>query len=224
MAVAPISEAERDFRGPGCTEDCRVVAALVPGRFGRSELLLHDPSSHEAYGRLNAGPNGEMIVWTGPLVINRTRRTMAAYGALVPLTVREWELLDALAGSLDRHIASTEILRTVWGPPEWYSPHILRTSIARLREKLGAHAHLIETRLGFGYRLIAAPPIEAGPDDAPVRPLKPWAQRFERCVCCGTTDRRHMAHGRCQRCHGGGRRGDHIGPCGRPPLEAPNGH
>ncbi len=43
--------------------------------------------------------------------------------------------------------------------------------------------------------------------DAPVVPAPPqWAMKYERCVVCGTTERKHKAKGLCVRCEGASRR------------------
>lgn len=210
---------ERDFRGPGCTDACEVVQAIVPGRFGRSDLLLHDPTTHEEYGRATSGPTGSSLVWTGPLVVDRWRRTAVLGGRHLHLTHREWEILDYLAGHLDRRCPNPEVTDAIWGPVPWDGGHVLRVGVTRLRAKLAPHEQLIETNPGLGYRLKAEPPIEALMPDADP-PAKPWAQHFPRCVCCGTTERQHYGHGRCSRCRMERlKRWPHYGPCAAPPPE-----
>jgi hypothetical protein len=202
---------ERDFRGPGCTDACEVVKAIVPGRFGRSELLLHDPSAHEAYGRATSGGarDGGFVVETGGLRIDRWRRAAFAFGVDVELTGGEWKLLDFLAGHADRYVPTAELARVVMG--EWGAHHSFHVYMARLRSRLGAASYLIETRFGHGYRLRLLPPTETAP------PSPPWSGAHAFCVCCGGTKRPHSGHGRCVRCRSSGSRTAHYGPCGAPP-------
>jgi DNA-binding winged helix-turn-helix (wHTH) protein len=209
--------AERDFRTQACTEACKDVRAIIPGRFGRSDLLLHDPQAHEAYGRATAVGvlAGDPIVWTGTLVIDRWSRTVASYGHDVHVTEREWQILDFLAARLGRFTPSSEVARAVW-ESDWGAGHLLRVNIARLRRRLGASGALLETSLGRGYRLNALPPIAAQPEDEPPEPARPWARTYVRCVCCGRTNRPHADHGRCTVCTPRIRRPVHIGPCGAP--------
>jgi DNA-binding response OmpR family regulator len=124
-------------------------------------VLLHDPATHEAFGRIATGPNGSAIVWTGSLVIDRWARTATSAGRLVPLTPRSWSILDYLAGQLGRRCSHAEILVDAWGPESRDDTHLLRVNILRLRERLGDNAHMIETATGLGYRLLHVEPIES---------------------------------------------------------------
>jgi two-component system KDP operon response regulator KdpE len=124
-------------------------------------VLLHDPVVHEAFGRIATGVDGSAIVWTGSLVIDRWAKTATSAGRLVPLTPRYWGILDYLAGQLGRRCSHAEILADVWGPGSRDDAHLLRVNIARLRERLGDNARLIETAPGLGYRLLHVEPIES---------------------------------------------------------------
>ena len=105
-AMAP----ERDFRGPGCTDACEVVKAIVPGRFGRTDLLLHDPDTHEEYGRLTSGVPGGVIVWTGSLLGDLRTRDAFSAGGTLNLTLREWQILEFLALRIGRWCTAAEIV------------------------------------------------------------------------------------------------------------------
>ena len=146
---------EREMRGPGCTDFCRVVAAIVPGQFGRTELLLHDARSHEAFGRsqvVTGGMSGHDIA-TGPLLIRPLTREAYVNGEGICLTAKEWAIVDVLARNIGGLVTSQHILFTAWGEAYWNEGHLLRVNIARIRTKLGAAKPLIETRFGQGYVL-----------------------------------------------------------------------
>jgi two-component system KDP operon response regulator KdpE len=161
MAVdmVPMSAPERETRGPGCTDFCRVVAAIVPGVFGRTELLLHDARSHEAFGRSQVGPNG-MSGWdvaTGPLLIRAALCEAYVDGVEIKLTPTEWRIVEVLARSVGRVVPGSQILVQVWGAEYWAEHHMLRVNIARLRAKLGDARHLLVTKTAIGYRMVSAP-------------------------------------------------------------------
>ena len=209
---------ERDFRGPGCGERCEVVRAIVPGRVGRSELLLHDPATHERYGLLRSSRTsvvGNPVIHTGGLVIDRWERRAISYGVDLELSGREWEILDYLAANAGRYCPTPEIVGAVWGT--WPDPHILHVFLMRLRTRLASCGHLIETRKTHGYRLRVEPPITSERAPAPVRR---WARAHDFCACCGKTRNPHVMHGRCVRCiRSPSHRALHFGPCGAPPAE-----
>lgn len=146
---------EREMRGPGCTDFCRVVAAIVPGVFGRTELLLHDTRSHEAFGRsqvVTGGLSGHDI-GTGPLLIRPLTAEAYLNGELINLTPTEWRITAVLARNVGGLVSSAHILHEVWGEAYWNEGHLLRVNIARLRQKLGAARPLLVTRIGLGYVL-----------------------------------------------------------------------
>ena len=162
MAVDIVSQIapEREFRGPGCTDFCRVIAAIVPGVFGRTELLLHDARSHEAFGRAQVLMPGGLTthdIATGPLLIRPL--TVEAYvnGEPLKLTPNEWKIVCVLARNIGGLTHREVILREVWGEAYWAEYHTLRVNIARIRAKLGAAAPLLETRMCHGYLLRIAP-------------------------------------------------------------------
>ena len=146
---------EREMRGPGCTDFCRVVAAIVPGQFGRTELLLHDARSHEAFGRSQVvtGGLGTHDIATGPLLIRPLVREVYVNGQSVYLTAKEWAIVDVLARNVGGLVTNAHILFSVWGEAYWNEGHLLRVNIARIRTKLGAAKPLIETRFNQGYVL-----------------------------------------------------------------------
>ncbi len=157
--VPPIST-EREFRGPGCTDFCRVVLAIVPGVFGRTELLLHDAKSHEAFGRAQTIMPGGLTthdIATGPLLIRPLTADAYVDGEPMRLSPNEWRIMAALARNIGGLISREHILNEVWGEAYWAEYHLLRVNVARLRAKMGAATPLLETRPLRGYLLRIAP-------------------------------------------------------------------
>lgn len=92
----------------------------------------------------------------GALEIRPSEYEALASGQRLPLTVRELDLLTALAERHDRIVAREELYRVVWGEPYRKSDRSVDVYIGRLRHKLGEALPgqtLIHTHFGFGYRL-----------------------------------------------------------------------
>jgi len=77
----------------------------------------------------------------------RARRT----GEEVPLTAREWSLVELFAARLGRLITRTDVLEAVWGETSESANGSLDVLIARLRRKLGLVT--LRTVRGSGYVL-----------------------------------------------------------------------
>lgn len=203
---------ERDWRGPGCDERCRPIKALIPGVFGRSELMLHDPAAHEEYGRwasVGADRSGG-VVMTGLLMVDFRTLAVAVDGISPHITPTERRILLALARRVGTTMPVADILAESFDDGEdrgdrallLVNQHRLRVNVNRLRSRLGRARTLIRTLPGFGYRLEMIPVGETLPPQAGVvRSLEPrWAVRWDHCRLCGSTERRHEAHGYCARC------------------------
>lgn len=95
---------------------------------------------------------GEVLV-IGALEIDEPRHEVRVGGETVPTTALEFRLLLDLASRRGRVQSRDSLLERVWG----YSPGIetrtVDTHVKRLREKLGAASHYIETVRGVGYRM-----------------------------------------------------------------------
>ncbi len=192
---------ERGFKRPGCDDRCMVIRAVIPGVFGRSELLLHDPDAHEDYGAWQdrvTDPGSHTVV-TGTLAINLSSLDVSVNGVSVHLTGTELRLLVLLARRIGQAVTYDEILHAIGG--EGYTePHLVRVFVSRTREKLGEAGNLIVTLVKTGLRLENAP---AGAILRHVRyggpkTLTVWATGFDCRVHCGTTTTKHWGHGFCR--------------------------
>jgi len=72
-------------------------------------------------------------------------------GLQVPVTAREWAILETLASRTGRVTTRCELLDIVWGSPSESAGNSLEVLVARLRKKFGAD--LIQTLRGEGYSL-----------------------------------------------------------------------
>jgi DNA-binding response OmpR family regulator len=92
----------------------------------------------------------------GELEIRPNEYVAFARGTPLQLTVRELELLTALAERRDRIVSREELYTVVWEEQYRKSDRSVDVYVARLRQKLGEAIpgrEYIHTHFGFGYRL-----------------------------------------------------------------------
>ena len=75
-------------------------------------------------------------------------------GRSIRLTRLEFELLRFLVQNRNRVLSRDRLLERVWGYDRVVETRSVDVHIGRLRAKLGAAAHQIETVVGLGYRFI----------------------------------------------------------------------
>lgn len=92
------------------------------------------------------------IVRHGPLVVDLRTHRVTVHGQEIPLTPREFDILECLANDPGRVVTRQEIMETAWDA-HWYGPmKVLDVHVAALRRKLGVPG-LIDTVYGRGFRL-----------------------------------------------------------------------
>jgi hypothetical protein len=212
MSANPVLLPELSGFGPGCDPArCQRLTAMIPGVFGRSSIMLHDPLAHELYGERRGGlkQTGAPTVITGRLAVDLLALEARIDGEPVMLSATETRLLMYLARRPDETVPVDEVIAMLWGRSELAMPNAranARMVVNRLRGRLGPARHLVVTMLGLGYRLLVLPPGA----DAPERYRLGGQQGFaysgvwaksgaERCRFCGQNDVRHWAHGACRR-------------------------
>ncbi|MEO7371301.1 MAG: response regulator transcription factor [Ilumatobacteraceae bacterium] len=98
------------------------------------------------------------ITVIGDLRIDHRARLAVLHGEVLDLSVREFDLLAALAGSTGSTVGKTELIATVWDEHWSKSTHTLAVHVSELRSKLlaaGASSLTITAVPGVGYRLDA---------------------------------------------------------------------
>jgi DNA-binding response OmpR family regulator len=91
------------------------------------------------------------------LEIDLASRTVTVGGEAVQLSVKEYELLVALAGNPERVFKKEELLRDVWSFRSLGRTRTLDSHASRLRRKLNRSpetAYILNV-WGVGYRLVA---------------------------------------------------------------------
>jgi two-component system OmpR family response regulator len=92
----------------------------------------------------------------GALEVDVESRTVLLDEAVVPLTARELAIVNLLASRPGRTVSRDELFESVWGEASDSASASLDVLVARIRRKLGAHAAMLHTVRGVGYRLEAA--------------------------------------------------------------------
>ena len=100
------------------------------------------------------------VLLAGELEIRPSEHLARARGRTLSLSVRELELLAALARREGRIVAREELYETVWGAPLRGQDRSVDVYVHKLRTKLAAvlpEWEFIHTHFGFGYRFQPEP-------------------------------------------------------------------
>jgi DNA-binding response OmpR family regulator len=91
----------------------------------------------------------------GELVVNTLSKQVTVAGVMVPLSVKEFQLLATLAADPNRVFSKRELLETVWEFKSHGRTRTLDSHASRLRQKLGAVSDRpwIVNVWGHGYRV-----------------------------------------------------------------------
>jgi DNA-binding response OmpR family regulator len=95
------------------------------------------------------------VLRAGDLEIRPAEYVALAGGQPLTLTVRELQLLTALAERADRIVSREELYRAVWGGAYRKPDRSVDVYVGKLRQKLEAalpRRRFIHTHFGFGYR------------------------------------------------------------------------
>ncbi|WP_022797580.1 response regulator transcription factor [Thermus islandicus] len=90
-------------------------------------------------------------VEVGEVALEVESRRVLRKGVPVPLTAKEYQVLELLLLNPGRLFSKEEILERVWGPGYEGESNLVEVYIKNLRKKLGEG--LIETVRGLGYRV-----------------------------------------------------------------------
>jgi two-component system response regulator QseB len=103
--------------------------------------------------RSEAGPNGPTVLRVGEVVLDPRTRRVAADGASVDLSAREFTMLETFMRHAGQVLSREQLLSHVWGYDHDPESNVIDVYVSYLRKKLGAGR--IETVRGAGYRFNA---------------------------------------------------------------------
>ncbi|MBS2012786.1 MAG: response regulator transcription factor [Deltaproteobacteria bacterium] len=94
-------------------------------------------------------PMRASVLTRGDLVLDFTRREASRGGRMLPVTARQWSILEMLAAYDGKVVSRSTLLEQVWGEDTEAAAASLEVLVARLRKRLGAN--IIRTLRGEGY-------------------------------------------------------------------------
>jgi DNA-binding response OmpR family regulator len=100
------------------------------------------------------------VLYAGDLEVRPSEHLALAKGRALSLSVRELDLLAALARREGRIVPRDELYETVWGAPLRADDRSVDVYVHKLRAKLGRALpawRFIHTHFGFGYRFAPEP-------------------------------------------------------------------
>lgn len=128
--------------------------------FGMKELVARINANLK---RSDAGHRGK-ILEAGDLQLDTKNFTASVHGEPLPLRLKEFELLAALAGAPGELRSREELAKEVWGHAGVGSSRTIDVHIRRIRAALAERSayEFIHTARGLGYRFDAKPAARAG--------------------------------------------------------------
>ncbi|KAB8136754.1 response regulator transcription factor [Gracilibacillus oryzae] len=126
--------------------------------FSLEELVARVKSHLRRYQRYQGiEPQSNQINFNNGLTINMEQRLVATYDTEIPLTSKEFALLQLFVQHPNRTFTKAELYEHVWGEVEGIGNNTINVHIKSLRNKLDEQMKepkWIETVWGTGYRFI----------------------------------------------------------------------
>ncbi|MFN3658346.1 MAG: response regulator [Pseudolabrys sp.] len=124
--------------------------------FSMAELLARARAALRRHTRASPGH----VLTIDGLSIDLANRTVFRNGERVPLSRKEYRLLQLLAQHAGNVVTHNTLLKEIWGMRDLNNAHYLRILVRRLRSKIEQNPkqpRILVSELGVGYRLAASP-------------------------------------------------------------------
>jgi two-component system phosphate regulon response regulator PhoB len=116
----------------------------------------------DAVLRRTARPGDEQpLIQLGPVSVNMQTHEAFVDGEAIKLTLTEFRLLSSLLAASGRVLSRKLLMSRAMGPGVTVTERTIDVHVTAIRKKLGAHAGMIKTVRGVGYRAT----LEAGEGD-----------------------------------------------------------
>ncbi len=142
------------------------IDKVVGLELGADDYVTKPFSSRELVARIRAvlrrgGDTDELlpaVIEAGPVRIDVERHVVSVNGALVPMPLKEFDLLELLVRNAGRVLTRMQLIDRVWGSDYVGDTKTLDVHVKRLRSKLEPDpanpVHLVTVR-GLGYKFEA---------------------------------------------------------------------
>jgi two-component system response regulator RegX3 len=142
------------------------IDKVVGLELGADDYVTKPFSSRELVARIRAvlrrgGDTDELlpaVIEAGPVRIDVERHVVSVNGALVPMPLKEFDLLELLVRNAGRVLTRMQLIDRVWGSDYVGDTKTLDVHVKRLRSKLepdpATPVHLVTVR-GLGYKFEA---------------------------------------------------------------------
>ena len=143
------------------TESTEEIDAVLAFEYGADDFVTKPFSVRELISRIRAilrrsgNSNPDDKIKVGPILIDSENYEAFRNGEKMILTLKEYELLKALASSPGRVLSRDFLLDRIWGHEYFGETRTVDVHIRHIRQKLGDDADMIETVRGVGYKLTA---------------------------------------------------------------------
>jgi two-component system phosphate regulon response regulator PhoB len=105
--------------------------------------------------RAQAKEPGKGVLKVGAIMIDNERHVVEVAGEVITLTLTEFRLLAALAGSRGRVLTRSQLIDHAMGVNTVVTDRTIDVHMTSLRKKLGDARDYLQTVRGIGYRLVS---------------------------------------------------------------------
>ncbi|MDO4711807.1 MAG: response regulator [Peptostreptococcaceae bacterium] len=149
------------------TAKAEEVDKVLGLEFGADDYITKPFSVRELTARIKANirrtampiqqaqnENNKTVIRSGSLSIDLLKYEVLKNGEVIPLTVREFDLLKFMAVQKEQVFSREQLLASVWGYEYYGDMRTVDVTVRRLREKIeddSAKPEFIMTRRGVGY-------------------------------------------------------------------------